>query len=169
MLTLPNWVHKILKGYSYYSILSNLINEGLGASSSTNTPKSWSIKNAPLSKHALPLFSRCKERWKETLPTGKSWEGSSALRSEPALPPDGRRSVTAGRGATLPAGNGLSPGVYYWPRISSFKKNSAGKSATQPPSMCFLRPQGLGGQVTELFVTHLHNESQFTETCFGGH
>lgn len=44
MLTLPNWIHKILKGYGYYSILSNLINEGLRASSSTNTPKSWSIK-----------------------------------------------------------------------------------------------------------------------------
>lgn len=43
MFALPNWIHKILKGYSYYSILSNPINEDLRASSSTNTPKSWSI------------------------------------------------------------------------------------------------------------------------------
>lgn len=43
MFALPNWIPKILKGYSYYSILSNAINEDLRASSSTNTPKSWSI------------------------------------------------------------------------------------------------------------------------------
>lgn len=167
MLTLPNWIHKILKGYGYYSILSNLINEGLRASSSTNTPKSWSIK---IKLHCLKTCTS------SVLKVQRKVEGDSSsgeilgrLSRPRVWASSAPSSVTAGRGASLPAGNGLSPGVYYWPRISSFKKNSAGKSATQPPSLCFLRPQGLGGQVTELFVTHLHNESQFTEMCFGGH
>lgn len=162
MFTLPNWIHKILKGHSCYSILSNLINEVRFTCLILykHSKKLINKDKAPLSKHALPLFSRCKRKV----------EGGSSYREilGEALAPPGLSQLCLQMGAAasrqeeeqhLPAGNGCSHGAYSWPGVNPFKKNFRRKKSYPHPSLCFLRPQGLGGQVTELFLAYLHNES----------
>lgn len=97
-------------------------------------------------------------------------EGGSSYREilGEALAPPGMSQLCLQMGAAasrqeeeqhLPAGNGRSHGAYSWPGVNPFKKNFRRKKSYPHPSLCFLRPQGLGGQVTELFLAYLHNES----------
>lgn len=157
MFALPNWIHKILKRYSYHPNLFISRADSLCASSSTNTPKSWSIKTKlPLSKHALSLFLRCKERWKRLF----LWVNPGR-----ALVPSGQSQLCPPMGATAwwqeeklasPVGNGLSHRVYCWPGISTFKTNFRRKKSYPLPPPQLVLPQTTGALEDRLLSSFWH-------------